>query len=650
MRSLTVCVPFSRHSTISSHPVGEPVWLETWKRLEPQLGEGDEVILVDCNADTEFDAGRSIPFESERIRLKVLVAPKEGRNALNFLRNLGIKEAKNDPILLLEPGCIPGPEVLENARALFDPGVVYGAHVEFIEEHGGLLDDQRQNWESDVRENQSVDEHTDETSYLTGYCLLFSKERTSKLGWFTEDIDDKQGPGHHNFVEKCYHSGLQLRHEPTLRVSRRASFPFEAHKQSRIADMVIAEAPLPDLPSISPYRPEVFVLVVTMLRPYFLDECLKRIFKSMTPVKVRLVNQGDRSEEMLDALRKWTPRWAVDYFYNEHPRSMAEVRSEAFTWAKRQGYEYAVTIDDDMLIKPGALDELVKTARENPQFHAISGYCIEPDRVRLLGGREKILDGRCYRFNLPYTRGLTEVDFISSGLRIVRLEPLILQDTDYDFGWIDWDYSKRIKQADLRLAVTGEVGGYHGMMQVDGKWRLKPDPGAYASIRLDVDRMERMTQLFEDKWSLKLGRGTRPLSYRLTSRIQWGLGTMYYRGTRLYEQMRLRRDLALPGGLKTKSKDTVAHRRSRLETYMDVLGALSEGTDSTKDLSLAVEVPERELHEILREMSSKTMIRALDNDPDKERKDGNNYELTEKGMNILKYFGRMRRISPYQKA
>ena len=643
-------MPFSRHSTISAHPVVEPLWFETWNRLEPQLGEGDEVILVDCNADTEFDAGRSIPFESERIRLKVIVTKKEGRNAVNILRNLGIKEAKNDPILLLEPGCIPGPELLENARALFDPGVVHAAHVEFVEEHGRSLDNLRQHWESDVRENQLVDEHNDETSYLIGHCLLFSKERTSKIGWFTEDITDEWGLGHHDFVEKCYHSGLQLRHEPRLRVSRRASFPFDDHKQNRIADTDIAEAPLPDLPSISLYRPEVFVLVVTMLRPYFLDECIKRIFQSMTPVKVRLVNQGDRSEEMLDALKKWTPRWVVDYVYNENPRSMAEVRSEAFTWAKGQGYEYAVTIDDDMLIKLGALDKLVKTARLNPQFHAIAGYCIEPDRVRLLGGREKILDGRCYRFNLPYTRGLTEVDFISSGLRIVRLNPLILQDTDYDFGWIDWDYSKRIKQADLRLAVTGEVGGYHGMMRVEGKWQAKPDPGAYARIRLDLDRMERMTQLFEDKWGLKLGRGTRPLSYRLNSRIQWGLGTMFYRGTHLYEQMRLRRDLALPGGLRTRTKDKAAHRRSILDIYMDVLGALSEGADSTKGLSLVAEVPERELQGLLREMSSKAIIRVLDYNPDKERKDGINYEITEKGMNILRYFGRTRRTSPHQKA
>jgi len=273
-----------------------------------------------------------------------------------------------------------------------------------------------------------------------------------------------------------------------------------------------------------------------MLRPYLLDECLKRIFQSTTPVTVRLVNQGDRSKETLNALKKWTSKRTVDYVYNERPRSMAEIRSKAFTWAKEKGYDFVVTVDDDMLLMPRALDELVKMGKTNPQFHAIAGYCVEPGRVRLLGGKEKVINGSCYRFNLPYSRELTEVDYVSSGLRIVRLDPLILQDTEYDFGWIDWDYSKRLKQAGLKLAVTGKVGGHHGMMQIDGKWRARPDPEAYARIRLDEDRMEMMTQLFERKWGLKVAREKPPLTHRILFRAQWELGTISYKSACFYER------------------------------------------------------------------------------------------------------------------
>ena len=288
-------------------------------------------------------------------------------------------------------------------------------------------------------------------------------------------------------------------------------------------------------PALNSTRPEVFVLVVTMMRPYLLDECLKRVFQSTTPVKLRLVNQGDRSDGMLGALEKWTSRRTVDYVFNEYPRSMAEIRSEAFSWAKEKGYDFAVTVDDDMLLIPGALDELVKMGKTNPQFHAIAGYCVEPGRVRLLGGKEKVINGSRYRFNLPYSKGLTEVDYVSSGLRIVRLDPLILQDTEYDFGWIDWDYSKRVKQAGLKLAVTGKVGGYHGMMQMDGKWRARPDPEAYARIRLDEDRMEKMTQLFEEKWGSKVAREKPPLIHRILFRAQRELGTISYRSACFYE-------------------------------------------------------------------------------------------------------------------
>jgi len=623
------------------------MWFDTWQHLEPQLEEDDEVILVDGSVVTESSGGWSIPFESERIRLRVLMASKKRGNRLNSLRNLGIEEAKNDPILLIDPGCIPAPDLLANARSLFDPGVVFGAQVDFFQEDERIAEDPRLTWKRDLQENPWVDEYPDEANSFWSDCLLFGKERTGKIGWFSEDNKGQQTPGDQDFVEKCYHSGLRLKYEVSLRVSRRVQSFEEAREQINAPKVREGDAHLLSLPSVSPYRPEVFVLVVAMLRPYYLDECLQRIFQNITPLKVCLVNQGDNSEEMLKALKKWTPRWVVDYVYNEHPRSMAEVRSEAFTWAKQQGYDYAVTIDDDMLVKPGALDELVKTARENPQFHAIAGYCIEPDRVRLLGGREKVIGGRCYRFNLPYTRGLTEVDFISSGLRIVRLEPLILQDTEYDFGWIDWDYSKRIRKESLRLAVTGEVGGYHGMMQVDGKWQAKPDPEAYASIRLDEDRMERMTQLFENKWDLKLGRGIRPLSYRLLSRLQWDLGTIYYRGINLYKRMRPPKGTPFVGSLKTQADEAAGQRRSRLETYVDVLRALSEGVDSLKGLSLAAGISKGELLGLLRDMLSQGIVTESDIE---SNKDGVNFKFTEKGMNVLGYFTRMRDLPPHQKA
>jgi len=324
----------------------------------------------------------------------------------------------------------------------------------------------------------------------------------------------------------------------TGKVHRASESPIQldTDKQARTPDRNFTEVYSQKLATWTHYKPKVIVLVVTMLRPYFLDECLKRIFQSITPLKVRLVNQGDQSDEMLDVLKKRRSRWDVDYIYNEHPRSMAEIRSEAFTWAKQEGYKFAITVDDDMLVMPGALDELVKIARKNPQFHAIAGYCIEPGIVRMLGGTEKVLNGSYFHFNLPYTKGLKEVNYVSSGLRIVRLDPLILQDTDYDFGWIDWDYSKRVKQAGLKLAVTGKVGGYHGMMQIDGKWRARPDPEAYARIRLDEDRMEIMTQLFEGKWGLKVAREKPSLTHRILFRAQWELGTISYRSACFYER------------------------------------------------------------------------------------------------------------------
>lgn len=657
---LTVCIPRALDATKPTRTNKEQSWLETWKHLEPQLETGDEVVLIDDNTEIKIDDGGFIPFEFEEKWVKVLIAPKTKKHIFSFntLRNMGIEEAKNDPILLLNPNCIPAPNLLENARSLFDPGVVYGAQINYILENGNLKLEPRPGWKRNVPKNPWVDESPDRPMYLWGGCLLFSKKRTSTVGWFSKIYDGSWGLGEQDFIEKCYHSGLRLKYEPLLKVSHTLHPTFrKGYKQNRALYRKKAKAYSQNLSAWTPYKPKVLVLVVTMMRSYYLDQCLKRIFQNMIPVKVRLVNQGDQSKEMLDTLQKWSPRWAVDYIFNEHLRSIAKIRSETFTWAKEQGYDFVVTVDDDMLLMPGALDKLIMTARWNPQFHAIAGYCIESTRIRMLGGKEMVRDDCCYHYNLPYTAGLTEVDYVSSGLRIARLKPLILQDTDYDFGLVDWDYAKRMKQAGLKLAVTGEVGGYHGMMRRYGKWQVRPDPQGYIKIRSNRNRIDKMTQLFERKWGLKIGKRARPLPlfpHRLLARAKLRLGTILFRiihfseQLNFSEQLKYSRDLNFTGRFRVKIKETTTRQRSRLETYIGILWALAKGANTPK-LMLAAGVSKKELHELLESMLSQEHVKALDIQRGQDHWMSIQYELTQKGENIVKYFKGTKRLTYLKK-
>lgn len=501
--SISVVVPFYNKAG---------PWKETWRRLEPQLLIGDEVLIVDDHSTVKEPDGSEHGFEFAGKWTQTLRPEKLEPHIYrcNSLRNMGLQEARNDAVLLLDPDCIPEPDLLDNARRLFDPGIVYGGRIDYETEIGGVTWDPRLYWKHDLKAEPLVDSLVNAAIYLWGGCMLFSRRKASMVGWFSKEYDGGWGLGEQDFVEKLMHIGVRLRYEERLKVvHQHHEKNTVGHSRNQALFWAKSEQYAKALDKATPYRSRVKVLVVSMMRSYYLDECLKRIFSGLLPVKVVLVNQGDRSPEMLRAVANWRRRWCVEYRWNDKPESMAVIRAAEFKRAAEEGYKYVATVDDDMMLDSGAMDELIMAAERHPQYHAVAGYVVEPTRRRMLGGRTVIEGRNLLHCGWDYMKGVNEVDYVSSGFRIVRLDPLVLQDTDYEFGWIDWDYSERLKAAGLRLAVTGGAGGHHGMMlDADGRWKPVLDSPEYEAIRLDRARIERMTELFREKWGKipKVGR------------------------------------------------------------------------------------------------------------------------------------------------
>jgi GT2 family glycosyltransferase len=177
-----------------------------------------------------------------------------------------------------------------------------------------------------------------------------------------------------------------------------------------------------------------------------------------------------------------------------------------FEEAAKRGFKYVVTIDDDMILYPGHMDNLIYAIEDNPQFHAVTGYCVDWKGKRMLGGKI-VRRGRVgYHVPLPYQHGVFEADYSSSGVRIVKLDPLILQDVDYTFGFIDFDYSQRIRAAGLKIGVTGDAGGMHKCVRDEKTGVWTPLPGykekpEYMAKRLDRESIKRHRELYIKKWN-----------------------------------------------------------------------------------------------------------------------------------------------------
>jgi len=291
---------------------------------------------------------------------------------------------------------------------------------------------------------------------------------------------------------------------------------FPPHLKPKLIKPVKSTTPPPKKPRIDTYRTShrrpikrdeenVAVSVLTLKRPAWLKQCLESIPQNKTPLKIIITNQADYSKTQMDVIDKWKNRPYVHYRVNDPPKWPGASRAAVFRLAKKAGYKYIITLDDDCVLLPNAIDKLVNAADEHPQFHAISGYIITPHTgTHMLGGLITVNKNKHIYRNHSLKPGVREVHYISNGFRLVRLEPLVVPDCTYTIGLTDFDWSMKVKAKDLRLAVCGEAGAYHKFMFVDGKPTSVLMPGEYYNIRRNPNEIYKMKQKFAKKWGFEL--------------------------------------------------------------------------------------------------------------------------------------------------
>lgn len=253
-------------------------------------------------------------------------------------------------------------------------------------------------------------------------------------------------------------------------------------------------------------KERVAVSVLTLKRPAWLKQCLESILQNKTPLKIIITNQADYSQAQMEVINQWKDRPYVHYRVNDPPKWPGASRAAVFRLAKKAGYEFIITLDDDCVLLPNAIDKLVNAADKHQEFYAISGYIITPHNgTHMLGGLITVLDKKHFYRNHTLKRGVREVHYISNGFRLVRLEPLVVPDVTYTIGLTDFDWSMKAKAEKLRLAVCGDAGAYHKFMLIDGKPTNMPMSWEYRNIRRNTHEILKMKRKFAKKWGVELG-------------------------------------------------------------------------------------------------------------------------------------------------
>ena len=467
---------------------------QIWDELSLQIHPDDEILVVDDHSPDgvpDFDCPCT----------KTIRPPKQDPHTYRLctLRNYGLQHAKWDACIILDPDCLPNPSFVDNARRMFDPSILFAGKIDKIQEDGTVeMDvrniDEKSRWE-DWRDRGGAP--------VWGGCMMFSKSRAKLSGWFSEKFNGGWGAEEHDFASRCYHGGMRIRYSVELQVTHQWHPKWQGDaKRNRDLWMTRKELYAGHLNMFSPYQPAVGVMVITMLRPDLINQCLQNIFRSNLQLKVRLVANGDTGYVTQKITREWGNRWAVDLVTHER-KWPAVVRNETMKWAIGKGYKYLVFIDDDVTVTPSGIPRLVKTMEENKDIYALSGKLKTTQGVTMLGG--PLRDGMFYKYT--DRAGLHDSDWVGGGFTIHRLNPLILYDQQYQTGYNDYDWSMTAKKAGRRLAVTGDAVAWHAVKFSSKGVKKYKNPPDYNTIRYDQSRHERMKKLFKTKWGFRLREG-----------------------------------------------------------------------------------------------------------------------------------------------
>jgi len=454
---------------------------KVFNELQLQITPNDQILIVDDhspNGVPDFDCDCT----------EVICPPKHEPHIYRLctLRNYGIKHAKRDACIILDPDCVPNPRFLDYARRLYDPSILFSGKIEKTQEDGSIKEDSREGDDG----SKWIDFRDKDGSGIWGGVLLFSKNRTNLIGWFDEDFNGGWGAEEHEFASRCYHSGMRLRYSTELSVIHLWHPKWlDGSERNRELWKVKTNANKKHLNIFTPYKPAVGVMVITMLRPELINQCLRSVFRNKIPLKVRLIMNGyDKYTRKI--VNQWGNRWTVDSVLQER-KWPAQVRNDTMRWAQQKGYKYLCFIDDDMIVFQNALVNLVRTMEAHPDLYACSGFIRNLKRQDyLLGGPR---EGGEF-FNLPMRRyppikeKVIFTDWVGGGLTIHRLQPPVFYDENYQTGYNDYNWSMEVAKKGLKMAVTNTVGSYHSVkMTSDGIVKYR-NPRKYHEIRYDSER------------------------------------------------------------------------------------------------------------------------------------------------------------------
>lgn len=210
-------------------------------------------------------------------------------------------------------------------------------------------------------------------------------------------------------------------------------------------------------------RPPVAVIVLNWNRCADTLACVESLSKLRYPSARLWVVDNGSTDDSVARLRAGFP--SVRIIENGRNLGFAGGNNAGIRLALAEGLAYVWLLNNDTLVDPDALSELMATMRADERLAAVQSmlyYMDQPQRVQACGGRVDLWTGMHAHFRTPREDG--RYDYLVAASLLLRSEAIQQVgslDDGYFLTWEDTDLGLRLRKAGWGLTVARRARVWH---------------------------------------------------------------------------------------------------------------------------------------------------------------------------------------------
>jgi GT2 family glycosyltransferase len=141
-------------------------------------------------------------------------------------------------------------------------------------------------------------------------------------------------------------------------------------------------------------------------------------------------------------------------------------------WALRNGFDYVWLLNNDAVVAPETLAELLLAAESDPRIGMAGGlvyYYNDPERIQMAGGRVDPVSGQGRmlgqdEWDQGQFRGINEVEYVSGAMLLIKRAALAqvgLLDERFFMYYEDTDWGVRMRASGWRVVTAAAAKCWH---------------------------------------------------------------------------------------------------------------------------------------------------------------------------------------------